>query len=863
MSRFALFLLLFAFAVSCGSSEGAQPQNGGGASGDGGAAADGGDDAPGLGVLAGPVGYVDDDRNPQVGALGNFGYDKAAALDFKYRSVGVDLGAVRSFDQVRLTTDKGPTRVRKMDLSLYASEDNQTFTRVADWDAVTVGTTTYLYNFSARARYVKVHCHFDDDAFDFTAANLQTMVKVVDETRGVFVASGGGVWTHRKPITVSHRDPSTIYDRAVFVSKASLEIDRLVADGKLKADLSDVRFSDPELRELHFHREAGGFWVRIPELAAGRPSTVLFHYGNPAATFRGEGETTFEVEHGNKTLHEYSTLFMNPMSVRMPNGSLFMISNGGDPAGAVQRRISTDEGHTWSEPKDLVNTNTAGRDEGGNFVIDTASGTAFYYFYTYSFYKPGAGLDPAQTRSDLSIMRSNDSGATWSAPQRIDTGKNYNVSYSAGIKLAQADGPGPHVDYLFPLSYVLRADGSFATSAVYSADGGATWVKSASDIAIPSTGFEGGITEGSAIELADGTLKMFLRRQVSDGYNLCESESTDGGVTWTSPPRISQVYSSNTMNVTHRFDAPSSTHDGDILMAWGSNNAMGATSYFRTPFSLAVSSDETVTWRRHLDLLGRTRLSVPHLDGPDWVVVQPGFTRAGADSYYFTWHKFNRSYGLLVEDFERFLYRTHGAYDSFERTSLANDYWWEVFPTVESSSAKGGTDGSRALRIHDDSTTTLTRASRYVPSFRKGQIRFKLNAASLASMLVIELKEAYSESGDAPGGLVELQVFADGSLRTKNAAGAVVELPVVTDLPLDRWTELALRFDASTDQLEVRVDGESKGVVPAKAAGRFVNFLQFSSGSTADVGTDVYLDELTVVDEDVGLPVVDFVGPER
>src|SRR4051812_46279830 len=56
---------------------------------------------PSLGLLPGTVGFVDNDRNPEVGPLDNWTYARAAALDYQFRSVGVDLGAVRPFNQVR------------------------------------------------------------------------------------------------------------------------------------------------------------------------------------------------------------------------------------------------------------------------------------------------------------------------------------------------------------------------------------------------------------------------------------------------------------------------------------------------------------------------------------------------------------------------------------------------------------------------------------------------------------------------------------------------------------------------------------------------------------------------------------------
>lgn len=340
----------------------------------------------------------------------------------------------------------------------------------------------------------------------------------------------------------------------------------------------------------------------------------------------------------------------------------------------------------------------------------------FLYFYQYYGYTTNNCLTAGNAcRNDLYYAKSTDNGRTFAQPVKIDTGTlvyngitypiNYNVTYTNPIELTNGD-------WIFPFVYVKAQDGSFAVSVMISTDRGATWTKSVSQVELSSSGFESGLSEPSIVQLANGNLRMYMRQQIANKYTYAQSTSTDNGRTW-STPLDANFFSSNTMSVMKRHA------NNDILLLWPGNNSFGGTSYLRYPLSLAYSSDETASWNVMRDLLGRTRLSQPS----GRVATQPSIVRVDPDTYYFSWWGANLSTAetLLIEDFNRYLYLSHGVYDDFEYSDLKNDYWLEVGGSVSVSNLRSRS-GASSLRLLDNNTTSLTAGSRLFPGMRKGRL---------------------------------------------------------------------------------------------------------------------------------------------
>lgn len=740
----------------------------------------------GSGQLATVVGYTYGDRNPANGALSSFGSTAAFALDSGLNSIGADLGSAMTFHSIELQSVSNANRVQKGDLSLYTSPDNVTYTKVRDWDFVKLGNAVLLYNFSQTARYVKVHSHFDDNAAEFSSSNAQNMIAVYSPPPGRWTASGGGDWLYRKSVAVTNPNNETIYDRAVYVQKSALDVQSLVSAGRMQADFRDVRFADGNGQELPFYMDDDGFFVRIPEMQPNAAANVHLYYGNPQAHFVGAGQEALQVEYGNKTLTGQSVAGFgsNMKPVRLADGTLMLMAQT-DRTRGIYAKYSLDDGKTWSAPEPLISPD--GRagvslDSPGGAYVDPNTGVVYVVFYSYYYFGVWDGvhscLDPSVCRSDLYAVKStgfNGHKPVFGTPVQLagmlsslGNPVNYAVTYVNPIRL----GTGRLVA---SFGFVIGNDGSFAAGIAYSDDDGLTWTKSASDLTLPANGGEGGVSETAMIELADGTLRLYARQQRADKTHLASSVSADHGTTW-SAIQDSDVLSSNT------FPALSRDPNGSILLNWSGHNAMGMTSYQRNNLTVAYSDDETATWNGYMDVFGRTRLSAPGWASPEKLqAVESDKVPAGNDDYLFSWSGGTVPGSLLVEDFYRYLYRSHGALDDFEYEKsnaapdkgdrLANDYWWKTTTTgVVTTSGDRAKQGERSLRVYDNVNQVMrTGATRLFPAVRKGSVRFSVYGVSYASGLNISLQEGFSNNPSAPGTAFLLNVAPDGSLQYSNS----------------------------------------------------------------------------------------------
>jgi len=285
-----------------------------------------------------------------------------------------------------------------------------------------------------------------------------------------------------------------------------------------------------------------------------------------------------------------------PTLVRRANGELLVSYSGGRaahvcPFGRVEMIRSTDNGRTWSDPVTLVETKIDDRDSG---VLETAKGTILVTTFTSLAYepildkasklKPGdKGAWPADklkrwqdVHNQLSaegrkallgswVIRSTDGGKTWSKPQ--DSLVN-----------------SPHGPVQLRDGRVLYAGRDLwrtnRIGVVESTDDGQTW-KWLAEIPTRAGDDAKNYHELHAVETADGKLIVQIRNhnKAESGETL-QSESTDGGKTWSSPHAIGV------------WGLPSHLlrlRDGRLLMTYG---------YRRKPFGnqARVSSDGGKTW---------------------------------------------------------------------------------------------------------------------------------------------------------------------------------------------------------------------------------------------------------------------------
>jgi sialidase-1 len=278
---------------------------------------------------------------------------------------------------------------------------------------------------------------------------------------------------------------------------------------------------------------------------------------------------------------------------RRRDGTLWLVWSGGReahicPFGQVHAMTSADDGERWTWPRVLLDSTIDDRDSG---VIETARGTLLVTTFTSLAYEAPLAkfavddsrrarwlgvhdrLDAEGRTAELGewLLRSTDGGTTWSA--RLPTLVN---SPHGPIQLA--DGR-----LLYAGKELWTPEGRIGVCE--SNDDGLTWQWLAEIPARPGDTVKRGYHELHAVETADGRILVQIRNHNDQhkGETL-QSESSDGGRTW-SEPRSIRVWGLPSHLLKLR--------DGRLLMTYG---------YRRVPFGnqARVSHDHGRTWSEPL-----------------------------------------------------------------------------------------------------------------------------------------------------------------------------------------------------------------------------------------------------------------------
>lgn len=310
------------------------------------------------------------------------------------------------------------------------------------------------------------------------------------------------------------------------------------------------------------------------------------------------------ISHQPEFYHGWSTV------VRRTNGELWLSWSGGReshvcPFGQVHAMTSRDDGKSWTWPRVLLDSAIDDRDSG---VLETAKGTLIVTTFTSLAYEahfkkastfaehtdkgwvsknmPAAQfqkwhaahsrLNDEERKAELGewLIRSTDGGLTWS--NRIPTTVN---SPHGPIQLK--DGR---------LLYVGKQlwTGDKKIGVCESKDDGLTW-QWLSDIPTrKGDDATHSYHELHAVEAADGTIIAQIRNHnKADAGGTLQTESKDGGKTWTEPHAITFGLPSHLLRL----------RDGRLLMTYG---------HRRPPFGnqARISTDHGQTWSEPMILSG-------------------------------------------------------------------------------------------------------------------------------------------------------------------------------------------------------------------------------------------------------------------
>ncbi|HZX07805.1 sialidase family protein [Kribbella sp.] len=757
-------------------------------------------------AVTGSIGFQNHDLNPTTGALAEWGVHVAYAADYDYRSIGIDVGTSQ-VNALAMTASRGPHGLNQRDWSIYTSADNAAWTKVTDVQLVDLGDQVWFMFPSQTRRYLKVHCHreFTDVARStFILNDLQTGLTAYRLPMPALVAGGTGSWTTSVPVTVNNPTAATLRDRAVHVTYAQLGTTTLVAAGKLRGDLADLRFADGLGNYLHAYADADGVFVRIPSINAGQQLTIQAITGNPSARdVVHQDAAALQVEYGQRTLqrldHQAGGKTWGNDQRPLILASGVVVSTGGwhdsNGKGGIGARYSSDGGRTFGDVTDFVpgtgvGTNAQCGYSTGSYLVDPVDGSLHFLFYRLRTAAGSNWLNPADKDCTCWVAKASTFGADGSPnftsvqqllPYSPAAGQNaaWSLTYANPVRT-------PGGTWIVPVSYPYTSNGTFAVTIFRSTDRGTSWQQVPVEFTIPGGGFEVGVSETALAVRTDGSVLLLARGQGKGRYYMMTSQSTDDGQTW-SPLTESKVLSVNTM------PALSAGRPGDLQLNWSGHNSKGQASYWRNNLTMAHSQDGGASWNGYHDLIGATSLSVPGINPPGGAadnyymrVMEADSVRIGSADRLFGWSTWNLAFPdggpqtMYVEDEVRYLRDSHGALDTLnfrssvgsligQGSELAHDRWWRVSGAGSLTLTDGARGASSALRMQAPAGSTVG-ASRLFPAIRRGRIRFRVRWAGVGSHLELAVQEGFGGEPQATGTVQVLRIAPDGSLLAPSAA---------------------------------------------------------------------------------------------
>lgn len=245
----------------------------------------------------------------------------------------------------------------------------------------------------------------------------------------------------------------------------------------------------------------------------------------------------------------------------------------GDHASAyLAGRFSEDGGLTWTVEDAIILLNEGGMNIMSVSLMRLASGEVALFY-----------LRKNSNSDCIPFMRiSTDEAASWSEPVRCMDAEGYHVVNNdrfVQLENGRIIYPAAHHPVV---QSKMQAAGQIMC--YYSDDRGKTWIRSQEVANLENIVLQ----EPGIITLKNGTMMLFCRTDAGVQYF---SFSEDQGETW-SPIEAGNIKSPLSPASIERI--PST---GDLLLVWNNNYKPEGDGRKRTPFNLAISSDEGKTWK--------------------------------------------------------------------------------------------------------------------------------------------------------------------------------------------------------------------------------------------------------------------------
>ena len=756
-------------------------------------------------------------------------------LDTTNNSIIRDLGESKTVNVIKLTDGDETCRLNESTVTIWVSDDNVTYSRVGDFKILRDGEHTYLYDFETTGRYIKVHCTFHDEVdCDFTG-ELEGMIDAYYED--VFGANGGE-FTGKTTIAVTIEETYTKYDDAWTVPTDSI--------AAVCADKADVRFYlDGEL--LYHYFDGENYQVRIPEVKAGETVTLTVLYGNADAMDISNKEYVHEVVYGTREAYVDT---VRRWQISMPDGSIISFNQARDEEweeldgdvwfdarlNHVEYAFSYNGGLTWTEGVKIEESYSGNLEEDGWFF---APGGAYYdpdvgeqgriVVHGY-YYVQFVAADMDASACYMRFMYSDDLGKTWHRCEEVEIlgeQTNYYLSYTDPIRVSSYDGEGEGVDYVVPAGVQYDDLGRFCCRVLYTCDAGLSWFMSESRLMLEGEGIhsmEGGLSEATIMEVPGeaGKLVLYVRCQYDSSNTFARAYSDDYGKTWYGV-EMSDVYTPNTQPIMI-------TYGDDILLFWGGNNVLGGNSYKRWPMSVGVATDDLLEFENIQDLY--LRYSFQSMSGTDGEKITNPLMNYQGDTMTVSWWGSSGSPVMRVDNFTEWLYRTKGAYDSFENSTVKYEGWSTYVGRVVVSDEKA-TDGVKSMLI--DSGASVSRS---IPYLQDGTIALDIYVNDSKPTFELELESAYSdEFGEAAPIAMSVKDGVITFLGAEAASGLTFQ---------EGWNhiEFTLNLSAETPVAEITINGETEEVPVNAEIGDYICYVDITNYGNAGY----YVDAFTVTD---------------